>query len=197
MSKNKKIFQFKIQLKYLSTPVWRRVQVPSDLTFHQFHGVIQILFHWQSYHIYAFSYDDTYIEIPPKEEPMVKRYETENAKKKKLNDYFNNKNDKIVYTYDFGDNWEHEIVLEDILEAKNDKEYPVCIKGKGHTPPEDSGGPPGFEKMKKILKNPDHEEYEHMKQWAGEWKKYEAFDKDDINAGLKNLKDDDYEIQIF
>ena len=86
--------------------------------------------------------------------------------KQNIADYFSMETPVGQYTYDFGDSWEHEIQLEEILPRK-DMTYPVCIDGKRAGPPEDSGGSWGYEEFLEIIKDPDHEEYEDMIDWVG------------------------------
>jgi Plasmid pRiA4b ORF-3-like protein len=74
---------------------------------------------------------------------------------------------KVTYTYDFGDDWEHGILLETILPAGPGAAYPACVEGKGACPPEDCGGAWGYAELKEILADPDHEQHEEMLEWLG------------------------------
>jgi len=159
--------QFRIQLKGVSKPpVWRQVQVPGTFTFDQFHSVIQNCFGWANYHLYQFSPQGygsyPVIAIPSKddwEQPEM------NAMKTRLKKIFSSEKQTFNYIYDFGDNWSHKITLEKILPGEI--ESAVCLNGKGACPPEDCGGPWGYENLKTVLTNPKHEEYEEMKEWLG------------------------------
>ena len=71
------------------------------------------------------------------------------------------------YTYDFGDDWEHEILVEDLLDADPDTHYPVLVAAKGACPPEDCGGPWGYANLKEILADPNHDEHQDMLEWLG------------------------------
>jgi len=75
--------------------------------------------------------------------------------------------DKLRYTYDFGDDWEHEIAVEDLLDADPDTHYPVLIAAKGACPPEDCGGPWGYADLKETLADPSHEQHHEMLDWLG------------------------------
>lgn len=160
-------FQFKIQLKNVQKPpVWRKVIVPGSFTFEKFHLVIQEAFGWGNYHLYQFSPtgygSEPVIAIPSGddwEKPAL------NASKTKLSSVFEFVNQKYTYIYDFGDDWAHTILLENILPEKVLKA--TCIGGKGVCPPEDCGGPWGYERLKEILKDPKHKEYKEMKEWIG------------------------------
>jgi len=91
----------------------------------------------------------------------------------------------MVYEYDFGDGWTHNIVLEDILEKVKNTFYPVCIDGKRACPPEDCGGFPGYMNLLEVISDPKHEEYEDIVEWLGEEFDPEEFDKEDKNEALK------------
>ncbi|MBV6342913.1 plasmid pRiA4b ORF-3 family protein, partial [Candidatus Magnetobacterium casense] len=82
--------------------------------------------------------------------------------------YFSMDNKKALYTYDFGDNWEHNILLEKILPRDATIKYPICITGKRACPPDDCGGPWGYEDLLKVISDPEHVEHDYMVEWVGE-----------------------------
>ncbi|NLF42957.1 MAG: plasmid pRiA4b ORF-3 family protein, partial [Bacteroidales bacterium] len=90
----------------------------------------------------------------------------------------------ILYEYDFGDGWEHDIILEKILPVDNNIKYPVCLTGKMNCPPEDCGGAYGYANLREILKQPDHEEYNDSLEWLGREFDPTFFDKDEVNECL-------------
>jgi hypothetical protein len=75
---------------------------------------------------------------------------------------------RIGYEYDFGDGWEHELVVEARTAAEDGQAYPACIAGEGACPPEDCGGVYGFAELKEVLAGPDSEERDEMREWMGE-----------------------------
>ena len=96
--------------------------------------------------------------------------------------------DRVRYTYDFGDDWEHEIVLEDVLAADPDALYPICLSGKSACPPEDCGGAWGYEHLREVLADPADEQHQDMLEWleletAAEFDSA-RFDIDDVNEAL-------------
>jgi len=105
-------------------------------------------------------------------------------KKMKISDLLKKEKEKIVYGYDFGDNWEHDIILEKILPIDNNIKYPICLTGKRNCPPEDCGGVWGYSDMLEVLKDPNHEEYESYIAWLGGKFDPEFFDKNKINKLL-------------
>ena len=88
------------------------------------------------------------------------------------------------YEYDFGDSWEHKILLEKIFPFDNKMALPVCIKGKRACPPEDCGGIWGYEEFLKTISDPKHPEYEDMLEWLGGEFDPEEFDLEGINGDL-------------
>ncbi len=95
------------------------------------------------------------------------------------------KGSKATYIYDFGDDWLHQIVVEQIGEPDPKLTYPNCIEGKRACPPEDCGGPPGYERLLEILGDPKHEEHDDMVDWLG--KKFDA-EKLDLARANKELR---------
>ena len=171
-------FQCKIQLQNVTKPpVWRRVLVPSEITFDQFHHIIQDAFGWENEHMYAFSpsgYGSSpLIEINPENDAndfssFLSRNPTQkmNAKKTKISDIFNTEGQIFTYIYDFGDNWVHKITLERIAEKDNSLSA-ILLKGKGVCPPEDCGGPWGYKKIKSTIADKSDSEREEILQWLG------------------------------
>jgi hypothetical protein len=92
---------------------------------------------------------------------------------------------EIIYHYDFGDGWEHHILLEKVID-NYEFNYPTCLAGEGNAPPEDVGGEPGYEAFLAIIEDPNHPDYEYIKSWGKE-QGYKEFDIEMINRGLRNL----------
>ncbi len=164
-------YQFKITLKGIKPPIWRRIQVPETYTFWDLHVAIQDAMGWVNYHLYSFEMVNpstgmrVEIGIPDKNFEWGK--ETLPGWEQKIADWFSMENRLANYTYDFGDDWEHKIQLEKVLLRDKNVNYPICIKGKRACSHEDCGGIWGYEDFLEIIKNPDHEEHEEMLEWAG------------------------------
>ena len=95
---------------------------------------------------------------------------------------------KFIYEYDFGDGWEHELLIEKILPLEEGKAYPVCLTGKRACPPEDCGGIWGYSDFLEAVQDPDHPEHEEMLDWAGGEFDPAVFDLQEVNAELKEIK---------
>lgn len=173
--KSDKAFQFKIQLANINNPlVWRRILMPSNATFEDFHDAIQIAFGWEDYHLFMFSPkgfgSSPVIELKNEEDdfdnPFSRsREEKLDAETLTLSEIFNNEKQTFTYIYDFGDNWEHKITLEAILHQSIDT--PLLLKGKGACPPEDCGSAWGYENLKVVMADKKHPEHKEMREWLG------------------------------
>lgn len=164
----KQVYQIKVTLKEIKPAIWRRLLIPSNITFNKLHKIIQAAFGWQDYHLFNFDFKDTVVCIPDPDYGPGELYGDVvelNAKREKIDRLLLDRR-RCVYTYDFGDNWEHEIVLEDVIAAEEGTKYPVCIEGARHRPPEDVGGVPGYENFLKIINDPKHPEHDNYLLWA-------------------------------
>ncbi len=193
-------FQFKIQLQGITNPpVWRRVVVPADTTFSMFHLVIQAAMGWFDAHLYSFSPSGygsiPWIEEEPDEDDLIdfgiRNKKSTPASDIKLSDIFKKKGQTFTYIYDFGDDWTHKITLEEI-DKKNISPFPKLIAGKGTCPPENCGGPMGYERMKEVLTDKNHPEYQDLKEWLYDFDEEDLFDEDEI---IWDANDFDLEIE--
>jgi len=170
------VYQLKITLCDTRPAVWRRILVPESYTFYDLHVAIQNAMGWTDSHLHCFEkrelgskrynrpllvIDCTYAaEEYAREVPTL--YDTETT----ISHAFKEENDSITYVYDFGDNWEHDVVLEKILPKKLNKKYPVCLDGRLASPPEDCGSIPGYYECIKATKSRGDKEF---KEWVGDW----------------------------
>lgn len=177
------IYQIKVTLKHCRPPIWRRVLVPADIKLPRLHRVLQMVMGWLDCHLHAFNVHGEQYGIPDSNFPGMFKSER-NVRLDKLVAV----GGKIVYEYDFGDDWEHELKIEKAYPAQAGMRYPLCINGKRACPPEDCGGPWGYEHLLEVLRDPAHEEHGEMLEWIGEDFDPEAFDVEDINAGLRTVK---------
>lgn len=180
-----RVYQFKIALKHIRPPIWRRIQVPENYSFWDLHVAIQDAMGWLDYHLHEFEMVNpstgikVAIGIP--DEEFARDREVLSDHKQKIADYFSLENPSASYVYDFGDNWEHTVKLEKILPRDKDIDYPVCIAGKRACPPEDCGGVWGYKDFLEIISDPDHEEHKEMIEWAGGEFDPEHFDVKEVS----------------
>ncbi len=169
-----KRYQFKITLLGVRPIIWRRVVVPDCYTLAQFHDAIQAAMGWENYHLYSFS-------------NWFQTYENQSGLSAPLNTLRLSVKSKLNYIYDFGDSWEHGVVLEKILPEDNKTVEPICLAGKRACPPEDCGGIWGYQEKLAVLSVKDTPEYEELIEWLGESFEPDRFDLKEANSRLKEL----------
>lgn len=163
------VLQFKVSLRRVRPPIWRRIVVPADYSFWDLHVAIQNAMGWLDSHLHEFVVEDPYsngkvrigyadedspeITLPGWEVPVAL--------------FLNLICPKAEYHYDFGDGWEHSVVLEQILPDDGKSPLPACKGGKRRCPPEDCGGPFGYENLLEVIQDPTHSEHEEMLAWVG------------------------------
>ncbi|MGB4204426.1 MAG: plasmid pRiA4b ORF-3 family protein [Bacteroidales bacterium] len=179
-----KIYQIQISLKGSKPKIWRRLLVPSDLLLSDFHKIIQTTMGWTNSHLHQFIKNGIFYTKRMVDDDIWGGMSDVDYKEIKISDLLKSEKEKIIYEYDFGDGWEHDIILEKILPVDNKINYPICVGGKMNCPPEDCGGIWGYFDLLDILKNPDDEEYENYIEWLGEEFDPEYFNKDEINELL-------------
>lgn len=178
-------YQIKVTLN-IYPKIWRRVQIPSNITFKELSLIINEAMGWEGYHLSGFTIvkndNSIFIEDYPEDKEEKKEYTKEgvlNSKRVKIDDYIHEKQE-LVYIYDFGDNWEHKIELEEEL-AEYKNKYAQVVTYRGNCPPEDCGGFSGYYE----LMYGDSEEAEEKRQY------YEIikYDKAMVNENLKHVKE--------
>jgi hypothetical protein len=152
---NQIIYQLKITLRDIKPSIWRRVQVESSTTLSQLHLIIQAAMGWYNYHLHSFSIEGVNYGIPEPNYGLDIRDEN----KVKLGSVVKCEKSKFFYIYDFGDSWEHYILVEKILPKDLKVSSPLCIKAKRACPPEDCGGAWGYIEFLEAIQNPTHPEF--------------------------------------
>ena len=179
-----KIYQLKITLCDSKPPIWRQVLVDGSINLYELHEIIQIAMGWTDSHLHQFTIDEEYYTIP---DPYVTR-PLKDERHFRLNQVAPEEKTEFIYKYDFGDSWEHQILVEKIFDPDPDTSYPVCIKGKRACPPEDVGGVWGYEEIFEAMGDSDNPRHQDMLEWWGESFDPEAFDLEEINLELQQLK---------
>lgn len=170
-----KVVRLKITLRDIDPPVWRRVEVPMNFPLRRLHDVIQAVFNWLDSHLHQFEIGDLVYgqtEIAGDDFGPGRQYSDRNVT---LGALIDRGVTRFVYRYDFGDDWEHDVRIERVDDPKADVEYPVLMEGARRAPPEDCGGPFGFQDFLAAMKDEDHEDHETIVDWYGG-----DFDVDDM-----------------
>ena len=179
------MYQLKVTLKGSKPPIWRRVQVPGDITLYRLHEILQVVMGWYDCHLFAFGLGDTEYGDPETDEGG--ELGMQNARRTKLNRLIRGEQAKFAYDYDFGDNWQHVILVEKVLPAETDVRYPRCLTGRRACPPEDVGGVWGYQEFLEAIGNPEHEQHEELLDWVDGEFDPTAFDLAAVNAALQHL----------
>ena len=183
--KNLCVYQFKITLKNIRPPIWRRLLVQSDTSLATFHDILQIAMGWENCHLHQFTIEGQQYSQPIDSDfgpGMFDESEGEDEAKYSLADFNFEEKDKFHYEYDFGDGWEHIVLVEKVLSVDPKQNYPICTKGKRACPPEDCGGPWGYANFLEAVENSDHPEHEDMLEWFDGKFDSQAFDVDTVNG---------------
>ncbi len=177
------IYQLKVTLKDIRPPVWRRVQVASDIKLGKLHRIIQDAMGWTDSHLHAFNIGGENYGIP---DPDFES-DIHSECNVKLNDIAQ-AGDRVSYEYDFGDGWRHEILVGKELPVEPGMHYPRCLTGKRVCPPEDCGGVWGYQNPLNILANPKREEYGETLEWLGGECDPETFELNEVNDLLRKVR---------
>lgn len=176
------IYQLKVTLKYIRPPIWRRFVIVSSESLADLHIALQIVMGWTDSHLHEFSKEKGRYGVPDEDFPSDIR----NESKFRIDQVLKQEKDELLYTYDFGDGWDHEVVLEKILPFDTKTQWPTCLNGGRACPPEDIGGAPGYEMFLEAIADPNHPEHDSLTEWLGEPFDSEHFDLAEVNDLLHN-----------
>ncbi|MDR3153625.1 MAG: plasmid pRiA4b ORF-3 family protein [Deltaproteobacteria bacterium] len=179
-----RLYLLKVQLKHICPPVWRTFFVPSDISLIGLNYVIQALMGWTDCHLHSFRIYGEICEV--KTDPASECLDEEWYG---LDSFGFRKRSKFIYIYDYGDWWEHELTVMDTdYRPKESGRRAGCLDGERASPPEDCGGIGGYENLLDILADPEHEEHEEKKEWAGEDYDPELFSAEEMDISLSKMR---------
>lgn len=179
------IARIRISLDDIRPAIWRRVELPISNSLKTLHLAIQAVMLFENYHLFRFDigeasygirFDDDYMDPP-----------TRDAGNLRLAKLTERGVTAFTYTYDFGDDWRHSILIEEVLPADPALDYPRFVDGARRAPPEDVGGLPGFEEFLKAMTKPRHPERKSVLQWYGRPFDPEDISPDEIHARMAKL----------
>jgi hypothetical protein len=166
-------FQFKITLENVKPRVWRRIVVPQAYTFFELYSAIDDAMGWGGGHLHNFYVAQSgtarpiVIELPKPDNFMHWDRDNRDERTELIADYFGKRIKQCRYNYDFGDNWEHTVLFERELPADPTTKYPICTAGKNACPPDDCGGPWGYEDLKRVLAGRQSAQRTELVEWLG------------------------------
>ena len=174
------ICELLVTLRHVEPSVWRRVHVPAALTLGELHEALQIVLGWTDSHLHEFRVGEVSFGMANVENELfcVDEHAAPLGAVARTGSRF-------LYRYDFGDTWDHDIVVERVTHGR--EEGMLCVGGERACPPEDCGGPPGYERLLTVLANPKDEEHASMKQWLGRPFAPEKFNIEAVNKKLATL----------
>ena len=176
------VYQIKVTLKGSKPPIWRRMQVTSETTLAQLHRILQRVMGWEGYHLYQFVVGGMAYGDPS----MLEEMEGEDARKVTLATLVRGEKSKFLYEYDFGDSWDHELLIEKVLPFEG-KRYQCASQANAPVRPR-IAVIWGYASFLDAIQDPQHPEHEDMLEWVGGAFDPEAFDLDEVNREIQNLK---------
>lgn len=159
------IARLRIAVEGIEPVIWRQVEVPLTATLKALHDVIQAAFGWEGYHLHLFEVGEQRYGVPDPEWDSIDPIRSE--KTTRLATLIERGIRRFSYTYDFGDDWQHEIVVEAVAASNPAAEYPRFVAGAQRAPPEDVGGVPGYEEFVRVITRPRHRKHKAMLTWHG------------------------------
>lgn len=177
------VYQLKVSLRGSEPAIWRRILVPADFTLYQLHAVLQCAFDWRGEHLHAFVIRRSCYTLPDEDDVAPDHDESDVH----LADVAG-LGARFVYEYDFGDAWDHEVLVEKVTPADDHLVLPVCLDGERAAPPEDSGGVADYEEKLLILSDPTDPAYRAVIGELGRAFDPEAFDRGRVNEKLAKLR---------
>lgn len=169
------VVRLKMELSEIDPPVWRRVDIPLDFPLRRVHDVIQAVFDWLDYHLHQFEIGDRIYGAPEYDDGELDGRRLYSDRSVTLAALLDRGVERFVYRYDFGDDWEHVITVEEVRKPEAGVEYPLLVDGARRAPPEDCGGPHGFADFLEAMADEAHEEHEAVLDWYGD-----HFDPEDL-----------------
>jgi Plasmid pRiA4b ORF-3-like protein len=175
------LYLLHVQLADIVPPIWRRLAVPGPRTLHALHGILQAAMPWQDYHLYQFEISGTRYEDP---NPDDRDPSIPDPRAFTLDHLGLVQGSQFQYTYDFGDDWLHDLTVEGVVPLPRDFMLPVCLSGARACPPEDCGGVGGYEELVAALRRPQSAAAREFRQWLGRVHDPEELDLAAINVRL-------------
>jgi hypothetical protein len=159
--------------------------VRGDLSLERLHTVFQEAMGWQDSHLHEWTVSGRRYGQPEPDEP---EYDVEKEWLLTLREAAPLVGARFEYLYDFGDGWAHEVLAERIDPPDPELRAAECVAGERACPPEDCGGPPGYDLFRKAIRNPRHPEHRELLRWIGGHFDPDAFDLAAVNRKLRLLK---------
>jgi Plasmid pRiA4b ORF-3-like protein len=178
-----KIYELYVELEDIDPLIWRRLLVPATIKLPELHDLLQLAMGWTNSHLHSFTIGKKSFGMADVDD--FEELNMLDEKKQILEATLGEDIREFFYEYDFGDSWRHHIAVKPLARANPDWHYPLCTGGARAAPPDDVGGPPGYEQFLAVIKDPKHEEHDSMLVWIGGAFDPEGFDLNAINRTLR------------
>lgn len=178
------IYSLRVELTRIEPLIWRRLLVRGSTTLVGLHAALQVTMGWTNSHLHSFTFGDVRYGVPDEIYGPTMRDERGQTLAKVLGETHR----EFGYTYDFGDDWEHRIVVEALSKARAEFHYPICVAGERACPPEDVGGPPGYQDFLEALLDASHPKHSQYLRWIGGVFDPEGCDINAVNRALAKLR---------
>jgi hypothetical protein len=163
--------------------IWRRLLIPATVRLDKLHRIFQDTMGWTDSHLHMFRMGDDVLYTSYDHDLLQGELDERTVTlEQALGDHT-----RFMYDYDFGDNWEHDVAVEDKTDTRLGLKYAVCIDGQNACPPEDCGGISGYERFREALADPNDDDHDHYTEWIGGSFDPERFDLAAVNAALQPL----------
>lgn len=176
-----------VELRHVRPKVWRRLLVPDTVSLAKLHRVLQAAMGWTNSHLHQFEVGRARYGQPMPDWDLMDDEPIVDERRVTLADALSSAQ-SMRYVYDFGDGWEHRIRLETAEPLQAGVRLPACLAGANACPPEDVGGPPGFEYFLDAIADPKHPEHADLLAWGGGEYDPRRFDLTAINAALRRIR---------
>ncbi len=178
------IYTLRVELEGVAPLIWRRLHVPTGIPLTKLHNVLQVAMGWTDSHLHRFSIGTQEYGV----QDELEESDIIDERGHRLDLLLDESIRQFGYLYDFGDGWEHRLVVESRSLAKPAWPYPLCVAGERACPPEDVGGHPGYEEFLMALRDAKHEDHDRLLLWAGGSFDPEGFDINAVNRELRRQR---------
>lgn len=179
------VLTLRVELLHIEPLIWRRLQVRGAMSLAGLHSTLQIAFGWTNSHLHSFRFAGAEYTNAREELDELKMLP---VRGQTLASVLGATEQEFHYLYDWGDGWDHRVVIEHIGKPREGWSYPLCTGGAHACPPEDVGGTGGYEEFLEAIRHPRHEEHERYLIWAGGVFDPEGFDVNSVNRALWKLR---------
>lgn len=179
-----RVYQLKISLKDARPPIWRRVLVDSSEPLGILHYTIQAAMGWEDDHLHHFTVNGIDYTSPEFIDDAPDPFGRLDEWAITLDEAVPKAKNRFTYTYDYGDDWRHNILVEKIMPFEPGMKLPICTGGARACPPEDVGGVWGYLHFLLAISDSSHEEHDQWLEWIGGSFDPERFDPEDVNRRL-------------